>query len=181
MSWTPYMKANCSGCRRNCEQQVVNRAGGSGSRRAVYAGSPACAGLVENLCVIRYLKAASSCICIKEMDSDPPLCLQFYTCQLLAACFFGFYNILFSAFVCIIWSWGRENETVSFVQPQHDADADHQQGCGSATESSKANDAVVTKVGSGGWLRSMWSKTGEGWGMLTGKQRAQDLNFHLLC
>lgn len=34
----------------------------------------------------------------------------------------------------------------------------------STTESSRANDAVVMKGSRGGWLRSMWSKTSEGWG-----------------
>lgn len=159
----------------------MNGTGGSGSRGAVCVGSPACGGLAENLCVIRYLKVASSRICIKEMNSDPPLCLQFYASQMLAACFFGFYNTLFSAFVCIIWSCGGENGTVSFVQPQRDADADRQRRFGSTTKSSRANDAVVTKVGSGGWLRSMWSKTSEGWAVPAGKQRAWDLPFHLLC
>lgn len=32
------------------------------------------------------------------------------------------------------------------MQPECDADVDHQQGCGSTTESSGANDAVVTRV-----------------------------------
>lgn len=107
MSQRPHMKANCSGFRRNCEQRVVNRAGGSGrgSRRAARAGSPACRGLqrcpVENLPVIRYLKTASSCIRVRDLNSDPPLCLQFYTSQLLAAFSFDFYNILFSMLVCV--------------------------------------------------------------------------------
>lgn len=108
MSQRPHVKTNCSGFRRNCEQRVVNGAGGSGSgsRRAVRAGSSACRGLqrhpVENLHVIRYLKTVSSCICIREMNSDAPLCLQFYTSQVPVACFFDFYNILFSMFAHII-------------------------------------------------------------------------------
>lgn len=107
MSRRSYMKGNCSDSRRNCEQQAVNRAGDSGSRsrRAGCAGSPAYGGLqrhpVQNLRVIRYLKTASSCVCVRKMNSRPPLCLHFYTSQLLAGCFFDFY-ILFSMFVCII-------------------------------------------------------------------------------
>ena len=57
---------------------------------------------MDNLRVTRYLKAASSRSCVREMNSDPPLCLRFYTSQLPAACFSDSDNILFSMLVCII-------------------------------------------------------------------------------
>lgn len=54
-------------------------------------------------------------------------------------------------FLCITWGCGKENEAVSFVQPQCDADVDHQHGCQSK-ENTRANDAEVTKGSGGRWL-----------------------------